>query len=382
MDTRREFLKKAILLSGTAGVSTVAPASIRRALEIEPEKGSTFMDAEHVVILMQENRSFDHCFGTLRGVRGYDDPRAITLPNKNPVWLQTDKAGDTYAPFRFNIRDTKATWMGSIPHNRPSQVDANNKGKYDYWLEAKRSGDKKYSTMPLTLGYYNREDLPFNYAMADAFTICDHNFSSGMTCTWPNRLFFFTGNVRSELSGKVGALMHNIIPWGSTHWKAFPEQLEDNDISWRIYQNSLTTGGGLEGVQRSWLSNFGCNPLEFFDQYNAHFYPRYIESLKRRIELLPKAIQDLETIRDTTAYADDHPYIDQLKKSIAIKRQVLKESQEELANLTPEAFEKLTPYQKNLYHKAFTTNVDDPEYMELSTLKYEDNGETRELPIP
>jgi phospholipase C len=272
--------------------------------------------------------------------------------------------------------------MGSIPHNRPSQVDANNKGKYDNWLEAKRSGDKKYSTMPLTLGYYNRDDLPFNYAMADAFTICDHNFSSGMTCTWPNRLFFFTGNVRSELSGEVGALMHNVIPWGSTHWKAFPEHLEENDISWRVYQNSLTTGGGLEGVQRSWLSNFGCNPLEFFDQYNAHFYPRYVESLKRRIELLPKTIAGLEEILQSTAYADDHPYIDQLKKSIAIKKQVLKDSQEELANLTPEAFEKLSPYQKNLYHKAFTTNVADPDYMTLSTLRYEDNGETRELPIP
>jgi len=192
MDTRREFLKKAILLSGTAGASGMVPESIRKALSIDPEKGSTYMDAEHVVVLMQENRSFDHCFGALRGVRGFNDPRLVTQPDQNVTWLQTNKKGETYAPFRFDIRDTKATWMGSIPHGRASQVDADNYGKYDKWLESKRSGHKKYREMPLTLGHYNREDLPFNYSFADAFTVCDQNFCSGMTSTWPNRDFLWT----------------------------------------------------------------------------------------------------------------------------------------------------------------------------------------------
>ncbi len=80
MDTRREFLKKAILLSGSTGLAHVMPLSIQKALAINPQTGSTYLDAEHVVILMQENRSFDHCFGSLRGVRGFNDPRAITLP--------------------------------------------------------------------------------------------------------------------------------------------------------------------------------------------------------------------------------------------------------------------------------------------------------------
>src|SRR5688572_29978699 len=84
MDTRRDFIKKAALLSG-AGMWTALQGSIEKAQAIAPEPGSTFLDAEHVVILMQENRSFDHAFGTLRGVRGYNDPRAITLPNGNPA---------------------------------------------------------------------------------------------------------------------------------------------------------------------------------------------------------------------------------------------------------------------------------------------------------
>lgn len=381
MDTRREFLKKAALFSATTGLVGTMPPSIRRALAIDPKPGSTFMDAEHVVILMQENRSFDHCFGTLRGVRGFNDPRAMTQPDGNVVWAQTDKNGETYAPFHFDIHNTKVTWMGSLPHSRASQVDAFNKGKYDEWLNAKRSGDKKFSNMPLTMGHYIREDLPFNYAMADAFTICDQNFCSAMTSTWPNRLFFFTGGVRGDKNEKELAIMNNTIPWGSAHWKTFAEHLEDNDIAWKVYQNDLTTGGGLTGDQRSWLSNFGCNPLEFFSQFNTHFFPRYVESLKRRAALLPKSIADLEKELQTSYY-EEGPFFEKTIKEISIKKEVLKETLQELDEWTPENFDKLTRYQKNLYKKAFTTNIGDPEYLEMTTLQYTDRGEDRELSVP
>ena len=121
MDSRREFIRKATMLTGAAGLFSTLPASIQKALAINPPKGTTWKDAEHVVILMQENRSFDHSYGTLRGVRGFNDPRAITLPNNNLVWLQTNAFGETYAPFRLNIRESKATWMGSLPHSWPNQ---------------------------------------------------------------------------------------------------------------------------------------------------------------------------------------------------------------------------------------------------------------------
>src|SRR5476649_2233518 len=111
MDTRRSFIKKAAMLSGASGLFGVLPASIQKAFAIDPEKGSTYLDAEHVVFLMQENRSFDHCYGTLQGVRGFDDPRALHLPNQNSVWLQTNKAGETYIPFGLDIKNSRATWM-------------------------------------------------------------------------------------------------------------------------------------------------------------------------------------------------------------------------------------------------------------------------------
>src|SRR6202012_4960038 len=95
-DTRRDFLKKTALLTGALGAAQLLPESIQRALAIAPDKGSTWLDAQHIVILMQENRSLDHALGMLRGVRGYNDPRAVDLPAGHPVWLQTNAAGQTY----------------------------------------------------------------------------------------------------------------------------------------------------------------------------------------------------------------------------------------------------------------------------------------------
>src|SRR5688572_22385744 len=176
MQNRREFIKNSALLSGALGLWDVLDGPIRQAAAIEPEPGSTFLDAEHVVILMQENRSFDHTYGTLQGVRGFNDPRAITLPNGDPVWVQTDKASKRYAPFRTDIKDTKTTWMGCLPHSWHDQVDTRNEGKYDQWLIQKRSSHRGFDHMPLTMGYYTREDIPFYYSLADAFTVCDQNF--------------------------------------------------------------------------------------------------------------------------------------------------------------------------------------------------------------
>lgn len=140
MDSRRSFLKKATLLGGAAAAYQLMPESIARALAIEAEKGSTYLDAEHIVFLMQENRSFDHCFGALRGVRGFNDPRAIKHADDLPIWIQKNANNEAFGPFRLDIERTKATWMGSLPHSWKDMVAARNDGKLDTWLEAKKSG--------------------------------------------------------------------------------------------------------------------------------------------------------------------------------------------------------------------------------------------------
>lgn len=147
MTTRRNFLKYAFL-SGAAGSAGMLPSAISRAFAISPDPGTTYQDAEHIVILMQENRSFDHLYGTLQGVRGFNDPRAMRQPNGNPVFVQSSTEGQTYVPWRLNIHDTRITWMGSIPHSRESQVDAWNNGHHDRWVDVKKSHYKKYEHYP------------------------------------------------------------------------------------------------------------------------------------------------------------------------------------------------------------------------------------------
>jgi phospholipase C len=106
------------------------------------------------------------------------------LPNGHPVWFQADERGDTDAPFRLDITATNATWIGSLPHSWPDQVDAHARGRYDQWLIAKRNRDLP----PFARGHYARRDIPFHYALADAFTVCDQAFCSSLTGTTANRL--------------------------------------------------------------------------------------------------------------------------------------------------------------------------------------------------
>ncbi|HEY4290555.1 MAG TPA: phospholipase C, phosphocholine-specific [Puia sp.] len=344
-DTRREFLKKAALLSGAASLAQLLPGSIQRALAINPPEGSTWQDAEHVVILMQENRSFDHALGTLRGVRGYNDPRAISLPNSNPVWLQSNMAGETYAPFRLDINQTKATWMHSLPHSWSNQVSARNDGRYDQWLNVKQNSTPGYAHMPLTLGYHTRADLPFYYSLADAFTVCDQNFCSSLTGTNPNRLYFWTGTVREQQHENSRAHVWNDdMDYGTLKWATFPERLEALGIPWKCYQNEMSIDTGFRGEEDPWLSNFQDNPLEFFAQYNIQLHQRHVQFLK-------------ET--GNTAKQGGP-----------------------LASPAAASFDQLSPSEQSIHRKAFDTNTGDPHYHELEELTYNDNGTERTMKAP
>jgi len=381
MDTRREFLKKAAALSGGAGLFSTLPPSIQKALAIDPDKGSSFMDAEHIVVLMQENRSFDHAYGTLQGVRGFNDPRAISLPDKNLVWLQTNAAGETYAPFRLNIKDTNSTWLGDLPHSWTDQVDALNKGKYDQWLIAKPSRNKAFASAPLTLGYYNREDLPFYYSLADAFTICDQNFCSSLTGTTPNRLYLWTGAIRDKPNASAYAHVRNddVTYQKEASWTTFPERLEENNISWKIYQNEISLDTGLSAEQEAWLVNFTNNPIEWFSQYHVRFSPEHFEFLQKSRETLGN---EIEKLKASLASADNDGKIKKIREKISQKEELLDKVISESVKWSPENFDKLSTFHKNIHRKAFANNRRDPHYRELENFTYDDNGVKRKLKLP
>src|SRR5688500_19736455 len=121
---RRKFL------SLTAGTSAFAalPASIQRALAAEPAVATgTIKDLKHIVILMQENRGFDHYFGTLKGVRGFGDRFPIPLENGKSVWYQSNGTAEV-APFLLDPKKFNALLAPSTPHSLSHSQGAWNQG--------------------------------------------------------------------------------------------------------------------------------------------------------------------------------------------------------------------------------------------------------------
>jgi phospholipase C len=144
---RRDFLK----LLTTAAASAAIPASIARALAIPASsRTGSINDIEHVVFLMQENRSFDHYFGTLRGVRGFGDPRAVKLPSGKSVWHQPDPSNpDGFVlPFRPNAPNLGLTFIEDTPHDWIGTHAAWHNGAYDQWVPNKGTTAMAYLTNP------------------------------------------------------------------------------------------------------------------------------------------------------------------------------------------------------------------------------------------
>src|SRR5205823_3727993 len=152
--------------------------NVQKALAQGLPKGGSLRDIEHVVLLMQENRSFDHYFGTMAGVRGFDDPAAIKLSTGRSVFYQPDSVNpDGYVlPFHLDTNTTSAQHIPSTSHAWLVQHSAWNGGKMDNWLPAHRAADG--ANGPYVMGYHTRADIPFQFALAEAFTVCDNYFCS------------------------------------------------------------------------------------------------------------------------------------------------------------------------------------------------------------
>jgi len=253
---RRQFI------GGAAALSSLLPASIQKALAIPADvRSGTVQDVQHVVILMMENRAFDHYFGTLRGVRGYGDRHPVPLQSGKTVWFQSDGAREI-PPYHLDTATTSALRVPGTPHAFNNAQAAWNQGKFGFW--------PKYKTQ-FSMGYYRRADLPYQFALAEAFTICDAYHCSVTTGTDPNRVVFWSGssfdpvlrakginctdadsepdNLRCWITGALPSPGYTYAGSALT-WPTIPEVLEQAGISWRIYQdpNDNWTGamhGGL-----------------------------------------------------------------------------------------------------------------------------------------
>ena len=251
---RRTFLK----LLTTGALSATFPASIQRALAIPANhRNGNITDVEHIVILMQENRSFDHYFGTLRGVRGFGDPRAVVLPNGRPVWYQSHGEGHVL-PFHPGAPNLGLQFLEDLPHDWTTTHTAWNEGHHDRWVPSKG---------PTTMAYLVRSDIPYHYALADAFTICDAYYCSLMGPTDPNRYHMWTGWVGNDGEGNGPAIDNSEVGY---LWTTYPERLEKAGITWKIYQD---IGTGLDeknewgSAKDPYIGNYGDNSLLYFRSY-------------------------------------------------------------------------------------------------------------------
>ncbi|WP_318515830.1 phosphocholine-specific phospholipase C [Photobacterium leiognathi] len=265
-NSRRSFIKKSAAVSaGAAAVSTSHNvfASIEKALSIPANrKHGSIKDVEHVVILMQENRSFDHYFGTMSGVRGFADRFPLKQPNGDFVWNQHNPEPNeekenfkkTLLPWYFNTgKDVSYEYFAGTAHYYNNAQYANNHGKMNQWLPNK--SDR-------TMGYFTHNEVPFQFALANAFTLCDAYHCSTQTGTNPNRVMHWTGtnDAKQKRNGPVITNSHDSFNNDYTEgyangyeWTTYPERLEKAGISWRVLQNRN--------------NNFGDNPLVGFKRF-------------------------------------------------------------------------------------------------------------------
>ncbi|MGA5132220.1 phosphocholine-specific phospholipase C [Streptomyces olivoreticuli] len=248
--TRRRLLGAAAGAVGGAAALSLLPPSVQRAVAAGPARRGSLGDIEHVVLLMQENRSFDHYFGTLNGVRGFDDPDALKLPDGRTVFHQPDpqNAAGHLLPFRLDTHKSSAQAIPSTSHAWEVQHEAWNRGKMDRWLPAHRKADGVNG--PYVMGYHTREDIPFQFALAENFTLCDNYFCSVFGPTWPNRLYWMTGTI-DPAGAHGGPVISNDAP-KPYRWTTYAERLQKAGVSWRVYQEQ---------------DNYECNLLEEFQQF-------------------------------------------------------------------------------------------------------------------
>ena len=268
---RRRFLQAAGTTVAASLIAQGFPPAIAHALAMGPDRRTgTIADVGHVVILMQENRSFDHYFGSLRGVRGFADPRVLELANGDSVWKQpvgtsrtkywkargvADDVAWVY-PFHLDTRASGDHHEGT-DHGWSSGHGAWNLGRNDRWIEQKQD--------VLTMAHLRREDAAFHYALADAFTVCDAYHASVLADTASNRIYLWSGT--ADPSGRLGRKdngpgTEERPQTNGYTWTTYPERLEKAGISWRVYQ-------GGTGEPGSPTDNYTDNSLEFFARYQV-----------------------------------------------------------------------------------------------------------------
>ncbi|MCU1682562.1 MAG: putative phospholipase precursor [Amycolatopsis sp.] len=262
--SRRGFLGAAVAATGAAVAGAALPATEAQASPQPGGKNHRFgdiRDIKHVVILMQENRSFDHYFGSLKGVRGFGDRSTITLPGGLSVFQQpttTPSAPAAATQYPWHLSDAPASAYPA-GHQPPSpEVGAQGYGgtshswddQHGAWYGGLMNGWVFAKGGLTTLGYLDRADIPFHYALADAYTVGDAYHCSVLSATGPNRTFLWSGTIDAQQKYSSYVAYNGGDELGKNLlWESYAETLQQAGVTWNVYQCA---------------DDYGDNAVEYF----------------------------------------------------------------------------------------------------------------------
>lgn len=255
--TRRNFLGGTAAAAAAAGLATALPAVAAAAPA--RRRGGSLNDIEHVVILMQENRSVDHYYGTMRGVRGFGDAAALTFADGRTVFQQPDASrpdGGFLLPYHVDTAKVDGQDLSGNDHSW--------EGVHVQWAEGTNQGYVS-ETGEHSVAFFDTGDIPFHRALAQAFTFCDHYFCSIKGPTTPNRLFLWSGTIDPNGTAGGPAISNPADYIPVYNWTTYPERLQKAGVSWQVFANDeVGDGSGDDG----WVGDYGDNPLWLFQAYH------------------------------------------------------------------------------------------------------------------
>jgi phospholipase C len=255
-----ELTRRELLGAGAAGAAAfygLRPSQALHDALAAPPRCGDLSDVEHVVIFIQENRSFDHYFGAYRGVRGFDDTSGRTA-FAQPGYPAPGYGGHLL-PFHLDSQ-ANGECTHDLTHDWGPQHRSWNGGRMDGFVREHLAAEG--ADGPLTMGHYTRADLPFYYALADAFTVCDRYHCSVIGPTDPNQLYLAAATLDPDGRSGGPLLETESAPraqaFGTLSPTTMAEQLEARGIGWKVYaspDNFSTVGDSPYPLFKQFVSN-------------------------------------------------------------------------------------------------------------------------------
>lgn len=274
LQSRRSILRQ---LGSLAGVSLALNAcgggsSPSTVAHTPVSSGPGSIDSiKHIVIACQENRTFDTYFGYYPKAGSFGVPKGYS---------QSDGKGGKVQPYHFQLHDTK-----DVVHDWQTIHREWDKGKMDgFYLANGKSA----------LGYYDRSDIPYYYALADSFTLCGNYFCYQLGPTLPNRIALWAGTTG-------GITQNHKLPRGSLDFPTIIDLLEDHGISWKFYNLGLLGLGSTPEVEF-------INAMPFFKRWYQDKRLSYKEADYYN-DLKAGALPQVSFII-TSAISSEHPPLD------------------------------------------------------------------------